>query len=236
MHVTISIELAGSENLRRARIALEQRLPASLTPAGNFRAAVVEDQVGLARDSTLSSLSGKFPPAAALADNMQNPTTTVVGSALLGFDGTYWRRIAADASGRLRVVAESVTISAEQISAIFAGYTYSQLKYVRGSYVTAPAANTALNSFTVPSGLRGAVLAVLIDATEGNLFDIKWTSGGASKSYRLRLPSDGVMVYDFRPGLNIDDPADGGTAISVVNVNAGTSGSSYKVDLLVGLW
>jgi len=31
-----------------------------------------------------------------------------VGGALLGWDGTYWRRVAADSSSRLRVVAESV--------------------------------------------------------------------------------------------------------------------------------
>jgi hypothetical protein len=62
-----------------------------------------------ASDSTLSSFSGKFPSAAALADNLSNPTTTVIGSALLAWDGTYWRRVAADSSNRLRVVAEVVT-------------------------------------------------------------------------------------------------------------------------------
>lgn len=61
-----------------------------------------------ASESTLSAFSGKFPNAAALADNLGNPTTTIVGSALLGFDGTYWRRIAADASSRMKVNAEAV--------------------------------------------------------------------------------------------------------------------------------
>jgi hypothetical protein len=61
-----------------------------------------------ASESTLSALSGKFPSAVALADNLSNPSTTIVGSALLGWDGTYWRRIAVDSSSRLRVVAESI--------------------------------------------------------------------------------------------------------------------------------
>jgi hypothetical protein len=51
-----------------------------------------------ASESTLSALSGKFPSAAALSDTLGNPTTTIVGSALLGWDGTYWRRLAADTS------------------------------------------------------------------------------------------------------------------------------------------
>lgn len=46
-----------------------------------------------ASDSTLSAFSGKFPSAAALGDTMSNPTTTVIGSAVLGFDGTNWRRL-----------------------------------------------------------------------------------------------------------------------------------------------
>jgi len=61
-----------------------------------------------ASESTLSALSGKFPSAVALSDSLSNPTTTIVGCALLGFDGTYFRRVVVDPSSRLRVVAESV--------------------------------------------------------------------------------------------------------------------------------
>ena len=61
-----------------------------------------------ASESTLSAFSGKFPSAVALADNLSNPSTTIVGSALLGFDGTYWRRVAVDTSRRLKVNAEVV--------------------------------------------------------------------------------------------------------------------------------
>jgi hypothetical protein len=61
-----------------------------------------------ASESTLSGLSGKFPSAVALADNLSNPTTTIIGVANLGWDGTYWRRLATDTSSRLRTVVESV--------------------------------------------------------------------------------------------------------------------------------
>jgi len=58
-----------------------------------------------ASESTLSTFSGKFPSATALGDALANPTTTIVGSALLGFDGTNWRRIKADSNGYLMVTA-----------------------------------------------------------------------------------------------------------------------------------
>jgi hypothetical protein len=54
-----------------------------------------------ASESTLSGLSSKFPSATALSDTLGNPTTTIVGSALLGWDGTYWRRIRVTTDGKL---------------------------------------------------------------------------------------------------------------------------------------
>ena len=47
----------------------------------------------------------KFPAAAALSDNISNPTTTLVGAPLLGWDaaGMVWRRLQCDTSGRLKV-------------------------------------------------------------------------------------------------------------------------------------
>jgi len=59
-----------------------------------------------ASESTLSALSGKFPSATALSDTIANPTTTIIGVANLGWDGTYWRRLAADTSSRLKVNVE----------------------------------------------------------------------------------------------------------------------------------
>ena len=57
-----------------------------------------------ASESTLSAFSGKFPSATALGDALGNPTTTIVGTALLGWDGTYWRRIRVNSSGQLACV------------------------------------------------------------------------------------------------------------------------------------
>jgi hypothetical protein len=56
-----------------------------------------------ASESTLSGLSAKFPSAVALGDSLSNPTATIIGNALLGFDGTYWRRVRVDTSGRLAI-------------------------------------------------------------------------------------------------------------------------------------
>lgn len=61
-----------------------------------------------ASESTLSSFSAKFPSATSLSDSLSNPSTTIVGSALLGWDGSYWRRVAVDSSSRLRTVVESL--------------------------------------------------------------------------------------------------------------------------------
>jgi hypothetical protein len=170
-----NLDVALSTRASEATLqAVRDRLPSSLTTAGNFRVAILEDAVGLAKEatlsaiknalasvgtdklrvsvvdalpespinisrvggtaltgrdwsqdfaklqnldvalstraseSTLSSFSAKFPSATALSDNLSNPSTTIVGSAMLGWDGSYWRRVAVDASSRLRTVVESV--------------------------------------------------------------------------------------------------------------------------------
>jgi len=56
-------------------------------------------------ESTLSAFSGKFPSAVALGDALSNPTTTLIGSALLGWDsaGAVWERIKTDGGGRLLI-------------------------------------------------------------------------------------------------------------------------------------
>jgi len=46
-----------------------------------------------ASETTLSSLSGKFPSAAALGDSIANPTTTIVGGANLLWTGSAWARL-----------------------------------------------------------------------------------------------------------------------------------------------
>lgn len=127
-------------------------------------------------------------------------------------------------------------LTVTDINRIAYGYAYADVRYVRGSYISAPAPNSDLVAFTIPPTNRGAVIAVLIDATEANFFDIVWTSRGAARSYRLRLPGDGVVSYDFRPGINLDLPADPGSVVVVRNVNGGSAGSQYKVDILIGLW
>ena len=69
------------------------------------RQSIDNDAAGLATDSTLSDFSGKFPSAVALGDNLTNPTTTIIGSALLGYDASaaVWRRVSVDEGGRLQL-------------------------------------------------------------------------------------------------------------------------------------
>ena len=52
-------------------------------------------------DSVTVTVDSEFPAAAALADNSSNPTTTSVGSHLLGYDSgnTNWNRVEVDDAG-----------------------------------------------------------------------------------------------------------------------------------------
>jgi hypothetical protein len=104
--------------------------------------------------------------------------------------------------------------------------------WVAGSEVTAPAAGTALVSRTVTSGKTGYVYGFLITAGEVNDFRLVWTSGGTARSLRIATASRGTVILVSPVPVNEGLPADGGTAVSVTNVNAGSSDVVYQVAIL----
>lgn len=70
--------------------------------ACNTGAVVVSSSAlptGAAAEATLSALNGKLAAAGLLADNTANPSTTILGSCLLGFDGAAWDRVWTIADG-----------------------------------------------------------------------------------------------------------------------------------------
>ena len=99
-----------------------------------------------ASESTLSSFSGKFPSAASLSDSMGNPSTTRIGSCLMGFDGSYWRRIRVDSSGRLRAAVEtlpSLPSGSNIIGGVFADYSFAHT--INGTVGTSEVTGTAID-------------------------------------------------------------------------------------------
>jgi hypothetical protein len=146
---TDNLDVALSTRASEATLlAIRDRLPSSLTAAGNLKIAISEDAVGLAKEATLSALSGKFPSATSIPDTMPNPSTTVVGAALLGFDGTNWRRVAVDPNRRLRVVAESVANPSNLDVALSSRASESTLSSFSGKF---PSATSLSDNLSNPS-------------------------------------------------------------------------------------
>jgi hypothetical protein len=105
--------------------------------------------------------------------------------------------------------------------------------WVHAREVVAPAAGTALVSWTVPTGKVGYIYGFFISAGEGNDFMINWTSGGATYSRRIIFPSKGTLHFVDVIALNERLPADEGTSVTITNVNAGSAGVVYQAALLV---
>jgi hypothetical protein len=85
----------------------------------------------------------------------------------------------------------------------------------------------------VPTGKVGYIYGFYINAGEGNDFRINWTSGGVARSRRIVFPGKGTLQYVDVIAFNEGLPADGGTSVTITNVNAGSSGSVYQAALLV---
>ena len=100
-----------------------------------------------------------------------------------------------------------------------------------GAETTAPAAGTALVSRSVSAGKTGYVYGFFISSSEANTYRISWTSGATTVSIRIVHGAGTVHYADF-VALNEGLPADGGTTITIANVNAGGADSVYQAGLL----
>jgi hypothetical protein len=115
------------------------------------------------------------------------------------------------------------------------GRVLSSLAWVYSSVVTAPAAVTTLASYSVPAGKTGFIYGYFISASEANQFEIRWASGGVTRAIRVVFGGGGSVHAASLIALNEGLPADPGTTISIVNINAGGAGDVYQAGLLIGL-
>jgi hypothetical protein len=135
-----------------------------------------------ASESTLSGLSGKFPSAVALADNLSNPTTTIIGVANLGWDGTYWRRLAADTSSRLRTVVESVANPSNLDVTLSTRASESTLSGLSGKFPSAVALGDSLSNPTT----------TIIGAANLGFDGTYWRRIAADTSGRMKVALDSI--------------------------------------------
>ncbi|MEM1523612.1 MAG: hypothetical protein QXU69_11305 [Thermofilaceae archaeon] len=150
------------------------------------------------------------------------------GILVLGFDGGLVRMLRTDPSGKLELSDASLSALSKLLRW---GRDVSPL-WVHGGEVVAPAAGTALVSRIVSIGKVGYIYGFYISAGEANDFRINWTSGATAYSIRIVFPSKGSLQYvDFVP-INEGLPADGGSTISITNVNSGSAGVVYQARIL----
>jgi len=133
---------------------------------------------------------------------------------------------------RFTVSREGVVIlNEETLSLLIRWGRYVKPIWIDGSEVVAPPANTELVSVTV-AGNEGYIYGFCITCDEANDFLIQWISKGISKSLRVKFPDAGSMCYTDHVPINEGSPADKGTKISIVNVNAGSANVKYSARIL----
>jgi hypothetical protein len=104
--------------------------------------------------------------------------------------------------------------------------------WIYGPELTAPAAGTSLVSKTVSSGKSGYIYGVFISAEEVNTFKLIWISATVARSIRIPFSGRGAVMVVFDVPINEGLPADAGSSVSVVNVNAGSTNVIYQAGIL----
>ena len=186
-----------------------------------------------ASETTLSGFSGKFPSAVALADNLSNPTTTIVGAANLGFDGTNWRRLASDASGRLRVSADVVANPPNLDVALSSRASESTLSAFSGKFPSAVAMGDALGN---PTTTIVGVANLGFDGSNWRRMhvravDVLGASGGALAVVNFLTPSRQPVLIE---GISVGT-TEGSTSIASPGAKWLKLKNRGDVDILIGI-
>lgn len=100
---TGGIKVTSTTNPPNLDVALSTR--ASETTLSNIKTKTDNLDVLLSTRLADSTFTGRFPSAVTLSDSIANPTVSLIGAPLLGWEssGAVWKRLQCDDSGRLKV-------------------------------------------------------------------------------------------------------------------------------------
>jgi hypothetical protein len=177
-----------------------------------------------------ATFTGRFPASTALGDALANPTTTIIGGALLGFNGTNWERIKTDGSNRLKVQLDSapnptnfdITLSALRDALLSGTGTYPgglDDIYSKLNTQLDVALSTRLADSKIPNAL-GQVSTDVIGST-------MYALAVLNKSTPSRMPYmvDNISVGTSSSSTSIAAP--GGKVVKITNKG--------DVDVLIGI-
>jgi len=176
-------------------------------------------------DSVTVTVDSEFPAAAALQDDSGNPTTTSVGSHLLGYDSgnTNWNRVEVDDAGHLQIDVLSITagdnnIGNVDIASISAGDNNIGNVDIASAL---PAGSNTIGVVDLGStdnavlDAMAASLSVLDDWDDSNYANVNINlagsdapTGGGAESGALRV----TIANDSTGVVSVDD---GGGALTV---------------------
>lgn len=192
-------------------------------------AAVAADKalvVAVSPNNTVT-VDTEMPAAAALADTTTNPTTTSVGTFLMGFNGTSWDRIRSSMTLGITVNISNTTLAVTQSGTWNVGLS-SGTNYVgRVRQTDGTLDVTLLNSAPGSDTGQVSMPVRIISSLAGG-------SGGTSSSFGAAFPASGTAA-GFSDGTNMgsarvfDEDTGGGTQnVLGASIRIAASGGSVE--------
>lgn len=202
---------------------------AGTTSASTLRVVLPTDQTSipvtdnggsLTVDGTVAvsgTVDTELPTAASLADATANPSTTSVGSLLLGYNGTTWDRLRATTANGLLV----------DVSRIAAGTNYIGKTRLTDGTLDVSLLNSAPGSDTGQVAMPVRIISSLAGG-----------AGGTSSSYGAAFPASGTAA-GFSDGTNMQsgrvfDADTGGGSQYVLGANLRVSASGGSTEAAAG--
>jgi hypothetical protein len=159
-----------------------------------------------------STFTGRFPSAVAMGDTLGNPTTTIVGVANLGWDGSYWRRLAADSSSRLRVSADVVANPSNLDVALSTRASESTLSLIKSKTDNI---DVALSTRLADSKIPNALAQISRDIAGSTVYGLAVIASLAHDITRMPYMVDDISVSTTEASTSITAP--GAKVVKVTN-------------------
>lgn len=107
-----------------------------------------------------------------------------------------------------------------------------QLKWIFGSEIIAPPANTSLITYSPTE--QAYIYGFFIFSDEPNDFLIQWDSNGTTYEFLIATGARGTTYYTDIIPINEGYPADKNSTIRIINIKPGSPNTRYRVAIFIG--
>ena len=209
----------------------------------------VDDNAGALTVDGSVTADTELPAAAALSDTIANPTTPMIGAALMGFDGTNWERVKTDGSNALFISDAGSSLTIDNTALTTADLDTGAGTDTRGVFGLLGGASGGGSIIYAGGGVEANALRVTIASDSTGVLSVDDNAGSLTVdntgTFAVQAAQSGTWNIGTLTGItnvvHVDDNAstisidDGASSITIDGTVAATQSGTWNVGTITTL-